>query len=61
MVVMEIATVVEEYPDLRRSTFNTNSPPTKELVLDHLLRIIQEDEYETQLLSPCIKLIGILA
>ena len=61
MVLMEIATVVEEYYDLRISIFKTNSPFSKTLVLDHILIIIQEDESETQILSHCIKSIRCLA
>lgn len=60
MAVMEIAAVAEEYPDLRRSAFKTNSPAAKALV-DQLLRIIQDDGSESQLLIPCIKSIGCLA
>lgn len=60
MAVMEIAAVAEEYPDLRRSAFKTNSPAAKALV-DQLLRIIQDDDSESQLLIPCIKSIGCLA
>lgn len=61
MAMMEIAAVAEEYPDLRRSAFKTNSPAAKALV-DQLLRIIQEDDTtESQLLIPCIKSIGCLA
>jgi len=60
MAVMEIAAVAEEYPDLRRSAFKTNSPAAKALV-DQLLRIIQEDDSESQLLIPCIRSIGCLA
>jgi len=60
MAVMEIAAVAEGNADLRRSAFKTNSPAAKALV-DQLLRIIQEDDSESQLLSSCIRSIGCLA
>jgi len=60
MAVMEIAAVAEENADLRRAAFKTNSPVAKALV-DQLLRIIQEDDPESQLLRLCIRSIGCLA
>ena len=60
MAVMEIAAVAEENADLRRSAFKTNSPAAK-AVVDQLLRIIEEDDHQSQLLNCCIRSIGCLA
>ncbi|KAF3437512.1 hypothetical protein FNV43_RR20266 [Rhamnella rubrinervis] len=59
MTVMEIASVAESCPDLRRAAFKTTAPAAK-AVLDQLLKVIQE-ETNPALQVPAIKSIGCLA
>ncbi|KAI3920593.1 hypothetical protein MKW92_020534 [Papaver armeniacum] len=58
MALMEIASVAEEDPDLRRSAFKPNSPAAK-AVVDQVLKVIENGD--TDLLIPCIKAMGHLA
>ncbi|KAJ0753456.1 putative adaptor protein Cbl domain superfamily [Helianthus annuus] len=58
MAVMEITSVAEQDPDLRRSAFKPNSPACKALV-EQLLQIIEKAD--SRLLLPCVRAIGNLA
>lgn len=58
MAVMEITSVAERDPDLRRSAFKPSSPACK-AVVDQLLKVIEKANSE--LLKPCINAIGNLA
>ncbi|XP_031095388.1 uncharacterized protein LOC115999669 [Ipomoea triloba] len=58
MAVMEITSVAEKDPELRRSAFKPNSPACK-AVADQVLRIVESALPD--LLIPCIRTIGNLA
>ncbi|XP_037492773.1 disease resistance RPP13-like protein 4 [Jatropha curcas] len=58
--LMEITAIVEEDSDVRRTTFRHSSPICKILV-DQLMKILQRENQDLDLLIPCIKSIGNLA
>ncbi|KAG2696445.1 hypothetical protein I3843_07G057900 [Carya illinoinensis] len=58
MALVEITAVAEKDAELRRSAFKPNSPACKAFV-EQLLKIIEEED--SDLLIPCIKVIGNLA
>ncbi|XP_020532782.2 uncharacterized protein LOC105629380 [Jatropha curcas] len=58
--LMEITAIVEEDSDLRRTTFRHSSPVCK-IVVDQLVKILQREDQDLDLLIPCIKSIGNLA
>ncbi|KAK8622265.1 hypothetical protein V6N13_117188 [Hibiscus sabdariffa] len=58
LALMEITTVAEQNPDLRRASFKPTAPAAK-AVVDQILKII--DQGDSDLLIPCIKTIGNLA
>ncbi|KAL3835605.1 hypothetical protein ACJIZ3_010341 [Penstemon smallii] len=60
MTIMEITSAAESNPDLRRSTFKTNSPAAK-AVVDQLLRIIKDFSMNPRLQIAAIRAIGSLA
>ncbi|KAK3006635.1 hypothetical protein RJ639_016413 [Escallonia herrerae] len=58
MALMEITAVAAQDADLRRAAFKPNSPACK-AVVDQVLKII--DKADSELLVPCVKVIGYLA
>ncbi|KAL4193032.1 hypothetical protein AMTRI_Chr06g197350 [Amborella trichopoda] len=60
MAVMEVTSVAEWVPDLRRTAFRTNSPAAS-AVIEQLLRIIERCNNSQSLQIPAIRAIGSLA